>query len=85
MLQTFAKSSLPHVRLLCVHRWTIPEVRECLLEAGFRAVHVWMREMPDLEGRDEDEEVEVDANSKYVECNKFLQCDAWNAYVVAIN
>ncbi|GAQ87004.1 hypothetical protein KFL_003250070 [Klebsormidium nitens] len=65
--------------------WTIPEARECLLEAGFSAVHVWMREMPDLEGHDEDEEVEVDANSKYVECKKFLQCDAWNAYIVAVN
>lgn len=75
----------PLILIRCLCRWTIPEARECLLEAGFSAVHVWMREMPDLEGHDEEEEVEVDANSKYVECKKFLQCDAWNAYIVAVN
>jgi hypothetical protein len=55
------------------------------LEAGFKNVRVWMREMPDLEGHDEEEELEVDANVKYTECKTFLQCDAWNAYIVAFD
>eukprot|EP00897_Mesotaenium_endlicherianum_P009118 jgi/Mesen1/8234/ME000443S07385 len=65
--------------------WTIPEVRECLQEAGFETVRVWMRAMPDLGDReDDDDEVDVDPKSKYVETASFLQCDAWNAYVVAV-
>lgn len=55
------------------------------MEAGFKTVRVWMRKMPDLEGHDEEEELEVDANVKYTECKTFLQCDAWNAYIVAFD
>ena len=41
--------------------------------------------MPDLQSREsEEDEMGVDENSKYEETNRFLQCDAWNAYVVGV-
>ena len=44
-----------------------------------------MRSMPDLQSREnEEDEIDVDENSKYEETNHFLQCDAWNAYVVGV-
>ncbi|KAK6119899.1 hypothetical protein DH2020_046346 [Rehmannia glutinosa] len=29
--------------------WSLPEVKDCLEEAGFRSVHFWIRNMPDSE------------------------------------
>ncbi|KAJ7947976.1 S-adenosyl-L-methionine-dependent methyltransferases superfamily protein [Quillaja saponaria] len=29
--------------------WTLPEIRDCLEEAGFQTVHFWLREMPGTE------------------------------------
>ena len=75
-----------HAEHICVDcRWTIAEARECLEEAGFKKVCVWMRTMPDLQSREnEEDEIDVDENSKYEETNRFLQCDSWNAYVVGV-
>ncbi|CAI7844647.1 unnamed protein product, partial [Closterium sp. NIES-54] len=65
--------------------WTIPEVRELMQEAGFDSVHVWMRKMPDLADReDEEEEVEMDEHAAFEEVETFLQTDSWNAYVVGV-
>ncbi|KAL2620822.1 hypothetical protein R1flu_001027 [Riccia fluitans] len=64
--------------------WTLPEVKECLLEAGFNEVHFWMKEMSDTRERDDDVDTEVDSKAKYEEVTSFLQEDAWNAYIVAV-
>ncbi|KAL3681131.1 hypothetical protein R1sor_024087 [Riccia sorocarpa] len=64
--------------------WTLPEVKECLLEAGFREVHFWMKEMSDTRERDDDVDTEADSKTKYEEVTRFLQEDAWNAYIVAV-
>lgn len=54
-------------------------------EVGFREVHVWIREMPDLGGRgSEEEEVEADPRALYQEVEKFQQCDSWGAYIVGV-
>lgn len=29
--------------------WSLPEIKDCLEEAGFRSVHFWLRQMPDVE------------------------------------
>eukprot|EP00850_Spirogloea_muscicola_P002653 SM000010S04291 [mRNA] locus=s10:731897:733900:- [translate_table: standard] len=65
--------------------WTLPEVKECLLEAGFKQVHFWMKDMPDLQGREAIEErLDADVTTRYVEVEHFEQRDAWNAYVVGL-
>ncbi|KAG6541615.1 hypothetical protein Mapa_017008 [Marchantia paleacea] len=64
--------------------WTIPEVKECLLEAGFSSVHFWIKQMSDTHERDDDEATATDSKAKYEEVASFLQKDAWNAYIVAV-
>eukprot|EP00850_Spirogloea_muscicola_P018133 SM000163S02301 [mRNA] locus=s163:34909:36904:- [translate_table: standard] len=65
--------------------WTLPEVRECLLEAGFKQVHFWMKDMPDLQGREDvEEQLDADVTTRYMEVEHFDQRDAWNAYVVGL-
>lgn len=64
--------------------WTIPEVKECLLEAGFSSVHIWIKQMSDTHERDDDEATATDSKAKYEEVTSFLQEDAWNAYIVAV-
>lgn len=63
--------------------WSLPEVRDCLKEAGFGSIHVWIRNMPSLEER-EDNEDSWDNDSKYEETTVFYQQSAWNAYIVAV-
>ncbi|PKA67172.1 hypothetical protein AXF42_Ash004664 [Apostasia shenzhenica] len=63
--------------------WSLPEIKECLEEAGFQSVHFWMREMPNTEEDEHSEEYDADGNVKYEEFSAFKQRDAWNAYVVA--
>ncbi|KAI5065973.1 hypothetical protein GOP47_0018597 [Adiantum capillus-veneris] len=62
--------------------WSLPEVRDCLREAGFNDVHFWVREMPSLEEREDNEDT-WDEDSKYEEATVFYQQSAWNAYIVA--
>jgi len=64
--------------------WTLPEIKDCLEEAGFNSVHFWMREMPNIQERREVEDFEVNDNVKYEEISSFNQKDAWNAYIVGI-
>lgn len=61
----------------------MPEVRDCLEEAGFDSIQVWLRDMPTLEERDDNEDA-WDSDSKYEETKAFYQQSAWNAYVVAV-
>lgn len=62
--------------------WSLPEIKDCLEEAGFSSVHFWIREMPNtLECA---EEFDVGSDIKYEEVSSFEQRDAWNAYIVAV-
>lgn len=65
-------------------RWSLPEVKDCMEEAGFRSVHFWMRQMPDTEKSRCTEGFGVGRDVKYEEVTRFEQQDAWNAYVVGV-
>lgn len=67
-----------------VRRWSLPEIKDCLEEAGFRAVHFWLREMPDTEDNRSTVGFGAARDVKYEEMTCFQQQDAWNAYIVGI-
>ncbi|XP_020214838.1 uncharacterized protein LOC109798846 [Cajanus cajan] len=64
--------------------WTLPEIRDCLEEAGFRTVHFWIREMPDTTEIMRTEGFGAGKNIKYEEATSFQQQDSWNAYIVGV-
>ncbi|XP_010521665.1 PREDICTED: uncharacterized protein LOC104800539 isoform X2 [Tarenaya hassleriana] len=64
--------------------WSLPEIKDCLEEAGFGSVHFWLREMPDSSEMRRTEGFGHGRDLKYEEVESFQQCDAWNAYVIAI-
>ncbi|KAM3333894.1 hypothetical protein ACQJBY_028765 [Aegilops geniculata] len=64
--------------------WSIPEIKDCLEEAGFKSIHVWVREMPDTKSSGNAKEYTADRDVKYEELQRFNQADAWNAYVVGV-
>ncbi|CAO2840137.1 unnamed protein product [Amaranthus hypochondriacus] len=64
--------------------WSLPEIRDCLEEAGFRDVHFWIKEMPDTEENRSCRGFGTARDDKYEEVSSFPQQDAWNAYVVAV-
>ncbi|KAI4382252.1 hypothetical protein MLD38_008240 [Melastoma candidum] len=64
--------------------WTLPEVKECLEEAGFHSIHFWLRQMPDSDDIRSVEGFGMGRDVKYEEVKSFLQQDSWNAYVVAV-
>ncbi|XP_074294944.1 uncharacterized protein LOC141622825 [Silene latifolia] len=64
--------------------WSLPEIRDCLEEAGFKRVHFWIREMPDTETNRSIRGFGTSRDDKYEEVSSFQQQDAWNAYVVAV-
>lgn len=63
-------------------RWSLPEIKDCLEEAGFQSVHFWIREMPNTD--ESANEFNGMRDVKYEEVTSFPQRDAWNAYVVAV-
>ncbi|KZV47161.1 hypothetical protein F511_05212 [Dorcoceras hygrometricum] len=64
--------------------WSLPEVKDCLEEAGFSAVHIWIRNMPDCEQIRCTDGFFVGRDIKYEEATSFKQQDAWNAYIVGV-
>lgn len=64
--------------------WSLPEIRDCLEEAGFRSVHFWIRDMPDSEEGRSTDGFGVGEDIKYEEATSFQQQDSWNAYVVGV-
>ncbi|KAL9296863.1 hypothetical protein ACSQ67_022759 [Phaseolus vulgaris] len=64
--------------------WTLPEIRDCLEEAGFRSVHFWVRDMPDSTKIMKTEGFSAGKNVKYEEATTFQQQDSWNAYIVGV-
>ncbi|CAN0916748.1 hypothetical protein LINGRAHAP2_LOCUS29877 [Linum grandiflorum] len=64
--------------------WSLPEIKDCLEEAGFRSVHFWLRKMPDVEESRSTEGFGAGRDIKYEQVKKFEQVDSWNAYIVAV-
>ncbi|KAL0369537.1 UNVERIFIED_CONTAM: hypothetical protein Sangu_0271800 [Sesamum angustifolium] len=64
--------------------WSLPEVKDCLEEAGFRSVHFWIRSMPDSEQIRCTDGLSVGRDVKYEEATSFQQQDSWNAYIVGV-
>lgn len=59
--------------------WTIPEVSELLLEAGFSTVHVYWEEYTD----DEDDDDYLVTTGKYIEVTEVENQESWVAYIFA--
>lgn len=70
--------------VVCMPRWSLPEIKDCLEEAGFRSVHFWLQQMPDVEEIRTMEGFGVGQDVKYEEVKSFQQQDAWNAYIVGV-
>ncbi|KAK1311269.1 hypothetical protein QJS10_CPA08g01501 [Acorus calamus] len=67
--------------------WSLPEIKECLEEAGFQSVHFWIRVMPDTDTEGDSRNTEryyASEDVKYEEHTFFQQADAWNAYIVGV-
>lgn len=64
--------------------WSLPEIKDCLEEAGFRFIHFWIRSMPNSEDMKSIKGFGVGRDIKYEEVTSFQQEDSWNAYVVAV-
>ncbi|KAL5716806.1 hypothetical protein ACHQM5_009926 [Ranunculus cassubicifolius] len=64
--------------------WSLPEIKDCLEEAGFKSVHFWIRQMPDTNDVKNSKAFNAGRDVKYEEVSSFKQQDAWNAYVVGV-
>jgi hypothetical protein len=58
--------------------WTIPEIREILLEAGFTRARVYWEEMEE----DEDDDDEMVGTGDFVEVEHAENQEAWLCYIV---
>ncbi|KAG6586006.1 hypothetical protein SDJN03_18739, partial [Cucurbita argyrosperma subsp. sororia] len=65
--------------------WSLPEIKDCLEEAGFRSIHIWIRQMPDTEEIRSIEGFGTGSEVKYEEVETFQQKDSWNAYIVGVS
>ncbi|CAA7019041.1 unnamed protein product [Microthlaspi erraticum] len=65
--------------------WSLPEIKDCMEEAGFKAVHIWLREMPDASEMRRTDGFGAGRDIKYEQVKSFQQCDSWNAYIVAVS
>lgn len=61
--------------------WTLPELKELLLEAGFSSVHIFWEEFE--ESDDPDEEF-LEGTGNYYEVTEVEQQESWLAYIVAV-
>ncbi|XP_042510300.1 uncharacterized protein LOC122085787 [Macadamia integrifolia] len=64
--------------------WSLPEIKDCLEEAGFQSVHFWIRRMPDAREMRTSEGLSAGRDIKYEEVLTFQQEDAWNAYIIGV-
>uniref|UniRef100_A0A1J3JXF2 Uncharacterized protein n=1 Tax=Noccaea caerulescens TaxID=107243 RepID=A0A1J3JXF2_NOCCA len=65
--------------------WSLPEIKDCMEEAGFKSVHFWLREMPDASEMRRTDGFGAGRDIKYEQVKNFQQCDSWNAYIVAVS
>ncbi|XP_010943707.1 uncharacterized protein [Elaeis guineensis] len=78
------KQMLRHAFAYDWRLWSLPEIKDCLEEAGFQYVRFWMRQMPNTDDRENLEEFTVGRDVKYEELSSFQQQDAWNTYIVGV-
>ncbi|XP_021901464.1 uncharacterized protein LOC110817300 isoform X1 [Carica papaya] len=64
--------------------WSLPEIKDCLEEAGFGSVHFWLREMPETDKIRSTEGFGWEHGLKYEEFKSFQQRDSWNAYIIGV-
>ncbi|KAM1255700.1 hypothetical protein ACFX1Q_029946 [Malus domestica] len=64
--------------------WSLPEIKDCMEEAGFKSVHFWLRKMQDSGEIRRTEGFGVGRDIKYEEVKHFQQHDSWNAYIVGV-
>ena len=62
--------------------WTIPELRELMLEAGFREVRVYWEEVEDEEDSDPNTD-ELTGTGEYVEVTEVENQESWLVYIAA--
>lgn len=79
------KKKLRHAFSYSWRLWSLPEIKDCMEEAGFRSVHFWIRQMPDSENIKNMEGFGSARDIKYEEVTSFQQQDSWNAYIVAVS
>ncbi|XP_030551879.1 uncharacterized protein LOC115756308 [Rhodamnia argentea] len=78
------QKKLPHAFSYSWRLWSLPEIKDCLEEAGFQSVHFWIRQMPDSENIKSVEGFGIGKDVKYEEVKSFEQQDSWNAYIVGV-
>ncbi|KAK1435077.1 hypothetical protein QVD17_00837 [Tagetes erecta] len=84
-LQKHQKKKLRHAFSYSWRLWSLPEIKDCMEEAGFRSVHFWIRQMPDSENIKSIHGFGDGKDIKYEEVTSFQQQDSWNAYIVGIS
>ncbi|MCA9689116.1 MAG: class I SAM-dependent methyltransferase [Nannocystaceae bacterium] len=62
--------------------WSIPEVRELLLEAGFRDVRVYWEEVEDEDESDDDDD-QLEGTGEFVEKTEVENQESWLVYIAA--
>uniref|UniRef100_A0A0E0JRA4 Uncharacterized protein n=1 Tax=Oryza punctata TaxID=4537 RepID=A0A0E0JRA4_ORYPU len=82
--QAGKKQMLRHAFTYHWRLWSIPEIKDCFEEAGFKSIHVWIREMPNTQSSGNAKEYNANRDVRYEELQHFNQGDAWNAYVVGV-
>lgn len=78
------QKKLPYAFSYSWRLWSLPEIKDCLEEAGFQSVHFWIRQMPDSENIKSVEGFGIGKDLKYEEVMSFEQQDSWNAYIVGV-
>lgn len=78
------QKKLPYAFSYSWRLWSLPEIKDCLEEAGFQSVHFWIRQMPDSENIKSVEGFGIGKDLKYEEVLSFEQQDSWNAYIVGV-
>lgn len=84
-LQKQQKKKLRHAFSYSWRLWSLPEIKDCMEEAGFGSVHFWIRQMPDSENIKSMEGFGAARDIKYEEVTSFQQQDSWNAYIVGVS
>ncbi|KAM1872933.1 hypothetical protein ACFX13_006832 [Malus domestica] len=66
------------------NRWSLPEIKDYLEEAGFKSVHFWLRRMEDSREIRRADGLGVGRDIKYEEAKHFQQHGSWNADIVGV-
>ncbi|KAM1227490.1 hypothetical protein EV1_006831 [Malus domestica] len=66
------------------NRWSLPEIKDYLEEAGFKSVHFWLRKMEDSREIRRADGLGVGRDIKYEEAKHFQQHGSWNADIVGV-